>query len=75
MNSEYEQGQQDMLAMVKDAYYRTDKKTFEQLIDTGDESKVWEFLNHEYVKQNVEIEKTRLLGKIRRLTEKYGIDI
>lgn len=75
MNSEYEQGQHDMLVMLKDAYYRADKKTFEQLIDTGDEGEVWEFLNREYAKECVKIERTRLLGEIGELARKYGIKI
>lgn len=75
MNSEYEQGQHDMLVMLKDAYYRADKKTFEQLIDTGDEGEVWEFLNHEYAKECAKIERTRLLGEIGELARKYGIKI
>lgn len=75
MNSEYEQGQHDMLAMIKDAYYRADKKTFEQLLDADDENEVWGFLNHEYIKQGMKIERTRLLGEIGELARKYGIDI
>lgn len=74
MNSEYEQGQHDMLVMLKDVYYRADKKTFEQLLDAGDEDEVWEFLSHDYIKQGMKIERTRLLGRIRGLAEKYGIN-
>lgn len=29
MIDKYEQGQQDMLAQIKDAYYKADKETFE----------------------------------------------
>lgn len=37
MSNDYEKGQQDMLALIKDAYYRADKETFEQLLDAEDE--------------------------------------
>lgn len=73
MNSEYEQGQHDMLALMKDAYYRADKKTFEQLLDAEDENEVQGFLKCEYIKRGMEIEKTRLLKEIRGLADKYGI--
>ena len=74
MNSEYEQGQRDMLALIKDAYYKADKSEFERLLDTDDENEVQEFLKREYIKQGMKTERTRLLRKIRELTEKYGID-
>lgn len=73
MNSEYRQGQQDMLALIKDAYYKADKSEFERLLDTESENEVRELLKHEYIKQGMEIEKTRLLGEIRGLADKYGI--
>lgn len=73
MNSEYRQGQQDMLALIKDAYYKADKSEFERLLDAESENKVQEFLKHEYIKQGMEIGKTRLLGEIRGLADKYGI--
>ena len=73
MNNEYKQGQQDMLALIKDAYYKADKSEFERLLDAESENKVQEFLKHEYIKQGMEIEKTRLLGEIRGLADKYGI--
>lgn len=73
MDSEYRQGQQDMLALIKDTYYKADKSEFERLLDTESENKVQEFLKHEYIKQGMEIEKTRLLGEIRGLADKYGI--
>lgn len=75
MNNEYKQGQQDMLALIKDAYYKTDKSEFEHLLDTGDENEVQEFLRRDYIQQGIEIERTRLLGEIRELAEKHGIDI
>jgi hypothetical protein len=74
MNNGYKQGQQDMLALIKDAYYRADKETFEQLLDTDDENETLNFLKHEYIKQGIKIERARLLEKIRGLTEKYGIN-
>lgn len=75
MNSEYEQGQQDMLAQIKDAYYKADKETFERLLDTYDENEVQEFLRRDYIKQGMEVERARLLKEIRELAEKHGIDI
>lgn len=74
MTNEYEQGQKDMLALAKDAYYKADKSEFERLLDVDDENEVQEFLKHEYIKQGMKIERTRLLEKIRGLAEKYGID-
>lgn len=75
MIDKYEQGQQDMLAQIKDAYYKADKETFERLLDVDDENEVQEFLKCEYIKQGMEIERTRLLGEIGELTRKYGIKI
>lgn len=73
MNNEYEQGQHDMLALMKDAYYRADKETFEKLLDAEGENEVQEFLKREYIEQGMKIEKNRLLGQIRELADKYGI--
>lgn len=75
MTNEYKQGQQDMLALVKDAYYKADKSEFERLLDTDSENEVQEFLKHEYIEQGKKIERNRLLGEIRELVGKYGIDI
>ena len=75
MNNEYEQGQQDMLALIKDAYYKADKETFEKLLDTEYESEVQNFLKCEYVKQGMKIERKRLLRKIKELAADYGINI
>ena len=75
MNNEYEQGQQDMLVLIKDAYYKADKGTFEQLLDAADENEVQNFLRRDYIKQGMEIERARLLGEIKELAEKHGIDI
>lgn len=73
MINEYKQGQHDMLALMKDAYYRADKETFEKLLDAEDENEVQEFLKHEYIEQGMKIERNRLLGQIRELADKYGI--
>lgn len=75
MTNEYKQGQRDMLALMKDAYYKADKKTFEKLLDTESENEVQEFLKHEYIKQGMKIGRARLLKEIRGLAEKYGIGI
>lgn len=75
MNNEYEQDQQDMLAQIKDAYYRTDKETFERLLDAADENEVQNFLRHDYIQQGAKIERARLLGEIKELAEKHGINI
>ena len=75
MDNEYKQGQQDMMALIKDAYYKADKSEFERLLDTEDESEVLNFLKCEYIKRGMKTERTRLLGQIRELTEKYGINI
>lgn len=74
MNNEYKQGQQDMLALIKDAYYKADKSEFERLLDTGDENEVQEFLRRDYIQQGMEIERARLLGEIRGLVKKHGLD-
>lgn len=75
MIDKYEQGQQDMLAQIKDAYYKADKETFERLLDAEGENKAQEFLKHKYIKQGMEIGRTRLLGEIGELARKYGIKI
>lgn len=75
MIDKYEQGQQDMLAQIKDAYYKADKETFERLLDAEGENKAQEFLKHKYIKQGMEIERTRLLGEIGELARKYGTKI
>ena len=75
MIDKYEQGQQDMLAQIKDAYYKADKETFERLLDAEGENKAQEFLKHKYIKQGMEIERTRLLEEIGELARKYGIEI
>ena len=55
MNNEYEQGQKDMLALIKDTYYKADKEKFEQILDAEDENEVRNFLKCEYVKRGIEI--------------------
>lgn len=75
MTDEYEQGQQDMLALIKDAYYRADKETFEQLLDAEDENEVQNFLRRDYIKQGMRIERARLLREIKELADRYGINI
>ncbi len=75
MIDKYEQGQQDMLAQIKDAYYKADKETFERLLDAEGENKAQEFLKHKHIKQGMEIERTRLLREIGELARKYGIKI
>lgn len=75
MTNEYGQGQKDMLALIKDAYYKADKSEFERLLDADDENEVQEFLKCEYIKQGMKIERARLLGEIGELARKYGIDI
>ena len=75
MIDKYEQGQQDMLALIKDAYYRADKETFEQLLDAEDENEVQKFLEREYIKKGMKIGRTTLSAEIRVLFMKYGIKI
>ncbi|OQQ93742.1 hypothetical protein B6U55_03130 [Ligilactobacillus salivarius] len=72
---EYIKGQNDMLALIKDAYYRADKETFEQLLDAEDEDEVQNFLKCDYIKQGMKIERARLLREIKELADRYGINI
>lgn len=74
-NNEYEKGQNDMLALIKDAYYKADKSEFERLLDAEDENEVRNFLECEYIKQGMKIERARLSKEIKGLFEKYGIKI
>ncbi len=73
--NEYTKGKNDMLAMIKDAYYRADKETFEQLLDAEDEDEVQNFLKCDYIKQGMRIERTRLLREIKELADRYGINL
>ena len=73
MIDKYEQGQQDMLALIKDAYYKADKETFEQLLDAEDENEVRNFLKIKYINQGIKIGRDALSAEIRVLFKKYGI--
>lgn len=75
MIDEYEQGQKDMLALIKDAYYKADKETFERLLDEEDENEVQNFLKRDYIKQGMRIERARLLREIKELADRYEIKI
>lgn len=73
MSRDYEKGQNDMLALIKDAYYKADKSEFERLLDAGDENEVRNFLKCEYIKQGIKIGRDALSAEIRVLFKKYGI--
>lgn len=73
MSNDYEKGQNDMLALIKDAYYKADKSEFERLLDAEDENEVCNFLKCEYIKQGMKIERAILSKEIKGLFEKYGI--
>ena len=72
---EYTKGQNDMLALIKDAYYKADKSEFELLLDKEDENEVQKFLEREYIKKGMKIGRTTLSAEIRVLFMKYGIKI
>ena len=73
MSNDYEKGQNDMLALIKDAYYKADKSEFELLLDKEDENEVQKFLEREYIKKGMKIGRTTLSAEIRVLFKKYGI--
>ena len=75
MIDEYEQGQKDMLALIKDAYYKADKETFERLLDTEDENEVRSFLRIKYINQGIKIGRDALSAEIKGLAKKYDIKI
>ena len=75
MSNDYEKGQNDMLALIKDAYYRTDKETFEQLLDAEDENEVRNFLKIKYINQGIKIGRDTLSAEIKGLADRYGIKI
>ncbi|OQQ81584.1 hypothetical protein [Ligilactobacillus salivarius] len=75
MSNDYEKGQKDMLALIKDAYYKADKETFEQLLDAEDENEIQNFLKCDYIKQGMRIERARFLREIKELADRYGIKI
>ena len=70
---EYEQGQQDMLALIKDAYYKADKSEFERLLDAEDENEVRNFLKIKYINQGIKIGRDTLSAEIKGLADRYGI--
>ena len=72
-SDEYTKGQNDMLALIKDAYYKADKSEFESLLDAEDENEVRDFLKCEYIKRGIEIGRDALSAEIRVLFKKYGI--
>lgn len=72
---EYTKGQNDMLALIKDAYYKADKSEFERLLDAEDENEVRNFLECEYIKQGIKIGRDTLSAEIKGLAEKYGIKV
>jgi len=75
MIDEYEQGQKDMLSLIKDAYYKADKETFERLLDTEDENEVRNFLRIKYINQGIKIGRDALSAEIKGLAKKYDINI
>lgn len=75
MSNDYEKGQQDMLALIKDAYYKADKSEFERLLDAEDENEVRNFLKCEYIKQGIKIGRDALSAEIKGLAERYGINL
>ena len=75
MINEYEQGQNDMLALIKDTYYKADKETFEQLLDAEDENEVRSFLKIKYINQGIKIGRDALSAEIKGLAKKYDIKI
>ena len=72
---EYTKGQNDMLALIKDAYYKADKETFERLLDTEDENEVRSFLRIKYINQGIKIGRDALSAEIKGLVKKYDIKI
>ena len=73
MSRDYEKGQNDMLALIKDAYYKADKSEFERMLDEEDENEVRNFLKSEYIKRGIEIGRDALSAEIKALFKKYGI--
>lgn len=71
MIDKYEQGQKDMLALIKDAYYKTDKEKFEQILDDEDENEIRDFLRIKYINQGIKIGRKMLL---REIAENYDIN-
>ena len=52
MTDEYEQGQQDMLALIKNIYYTSSRKEFEEFLGKGDldANEVLGYLREKYMK-------------------------
>ena len=75
MSRDYEKGQNDMLALIKDAYYKADKETFEQLLDAEDENEVRNFLKIKYINQGIKIGRDTLSAEIKGLADRYGINL
>ena len=75
MSRDYEKGQNDMLALIKDAYYKADKSEFERLLDAEDENEVRNFLRIKYINQGIKIGRDALSTEIKGLAERYGINI
>lgn len=73
MSNDYEKGQNDMLALIKDAYYKADESEFERLLDAEDENEVRNFLKCEYINQGIKIGRDALSAEIKALFKKYGI--
>lgn len=71
MSNDYEKGQNDMLALIKDAYYRADKEIFERLLDAEDENEIRDFLRIKYINQRIKIGRKMLL---REIAENYDIN-
>ncbi len=52
MSRDYEKGQNDMLALIKEIYYTSSKKEFEEFLgaDDLDDNEVMRFLQERYMK-------------------------
>lgn len=75
MSNDYEKGQKDMLALIKDTYYKADKTEFERLLDAEDDNEVRNFLKIKYINQGIKIGRDVLSTEIKGLAERYGIKI
>lgn len=75
MSNDYEKGQKDMLALIKDTYYKADKTEFERLLDAEDDNEVRNFLKIKYINQGIKIGRDALSTEIKGLAERYGIKI
>ena len=75
MSRDYEKGQNDMLALIKDAYYKADKSEFERLLDAEDDNEVRNFLKIKYINQGIKIGRDALSTEIKGLAERYEIKI